>query len=360
MNKAELLEIKKRFKFKDCSFSGFSYIVINNDSPDSDIEVVSDKFLTQADEVQKKYLSIISKAYSSAAGAFANDIEVNGDDKKLLTALSKGEEPDKGLVKTWAAKIKENYEINTAYALIIFSDAYDIPMKDTAKTKIGESDEVYSYIAACICPLKPSSGGIMLTDNGKLKAADVFRMVSSPVLGFIYPSFIDRSSDYDHMYVVAGKEPERQLIRNMYDTDVPLYEKVPKKAEKKEKASENDVVEQQNSYTEFQEDHIRRSINADSTIKQNTGLPVITSMDNMSVNNYDTYLQDDIRNKENNRIDKNISQSLSAQNAKNDITVLPTDHIIERDVNGTKFFMIPETLISYEKLKELIQKESQK
>jgi hypothetical protein len=41
-------------------------------------------------------------------------------------------------------------------------------------------------------------------------------------------------------------------------------------------------------------------------------------------------------------------------NFHKDQVVLPEDKIIERDVNGRKFFLVPESLIPYDKLKELL------
>lgn len=364
MNKAEIMEIKKRFGFSDCSFSGFAYITIEKDSEGYHInDVISDKFLTQEDPVRKKYLSLIGKAYSSAGGAFAEDIEVTGDDKKMLTALSKGQEPDKGLVKSWAEEIMREYDPDSSYALIIFSDAYDIPSKDSAKIKTGESDEVYSYIAACICPFKPSDGGIILTEDKRLEAADVFRKLSNPVAGFMYPAFKERSSDYDHMFVVVKNEPERDLIRKAYSQDVPPLEKAKKAAKKrKEEKEAKAAVKDTSSYEQYHEEHIGMSEDADTSIRQNAPIKIIdnTGAYGPDINEITTADFDTDRTPYSNRKDISGSEKddtdSHVQGTKDKISV-PTDHIIERDVNGTKFFMIPETLISYEKLKMLIERE---
>ena len=352
MNKAEVMELKKRFKYSDCSFSGYSYVTIENNENGRRINsAVSDKFLTQEDAVQKKYLSLIGKAYSSAGGAFAEDIKISGDDKKLLMALAMSQEPDAGLIKTFAEKIMENYDTDESYALIVFTDAYDVPVKDTAKIRTGESEEVYNYIAACICPFKPSDGGIIMTEDKKLAAADVFRKLSAPVAGFIYPAFNDRSSDYDHMYTVVKQEPERELIRRAYNADVPGFEKVKKTPKKEVK----EVIEQEETfsgYSEYLEEHISMSKGVDTSIRQNTDAAIYDDLPSS-----DTYEIKDSKifgstARDNNTESKNEELVISGNK---DIVSMPVDHIVERDVNGVKFFMVPEKLISYEKLMALIE-----
>ncbi len=362
MNRGELLEIKKRFKIKDCSFKSYAYAVVEENK---EINIISEKFLTLPDMVQKKYLSLISKAYSGAGGAFADDIDIDGDDKKLYTAVSRGDYFDEGLVKSMVQRIIENYEREAPYALILFLDTYDVPNKDTSKTKTGESDEIYSYVAGCICPFKPSGGGIMLTDGGRLEAADVFRMLSNPVMGFIYPSFNDRQSDNEHMFVSAKDDMERNLVNAIYKADVPMFEK-PVKENKKEKVEDKDSdisfeESKEDSYIEYEQAHISMSYDTDTSIKQNApkSKEMISLDENMHTKVYESPFA--LTNKEesgNNDCIADDGGKKSSVLGSEDIVSVPTDKIIERNVNGTRFFMVPENLISYDKLMLLIEEET--
>lgn len=367
MNRSELLEIKKRFKFKDCSFSGMAYAVFDNEG--KEIEGAdSTRFLTLDDDEQKKYISLISKAYSSAGGAFAEDVTVIGDDARLLTALAQSDIPDAELVKAWATEIVSNYEADGEYALLVFSDAYDVPAKDTGKNKTGESEEVYSYIAACICPFKPAKGGIMKTAENKLHASDVIKVLGNPVAGFMYPSFNDRSSDYDNMFCVVKNDPEREMIRGMYAADIPDYVK-PEPKKKVKAINEDDgltleaarqVAEQEateEGYALHLEAAIKQSDGVDTSIRQNSDVEIQTRPDGFG-ENIETLtekaMQEKLREEAMQEEEKEqVFEGLN--NYHNDQVIIPEDKITERDVNGRKFFLVPEALIPYDKLKELLE-----
>lgn len=366
MTKSGLLEIKKRFKFKDCSFSGMAYAIFDNEG--KEIEGAdSTRFLTLDDDEQKKYISLISKAYSAAGGAFAEDVTVIGDDAKMLMALAKSDIPDASLVRAWAQEIIGNYDADGEYALLVFSDAYDVPAKDTGKNKTGESEEVYSYIAACICPFKPAKGGIMKTSENKLHASDVIKVLGNPVAGFMYPAFNDRSSDYDNMYCVVKNDPEREMIRGMYAADIPDYVKPePKKRVKDENLDDGltleaakqvaDLEETQDGYALVKEGAITQSEGVDTSIRQNRDVEIQTRPEDFGENITtltEKMAQDKLREEAMQEESKEqVFEGLG--NYNKDQVVLPEDKIIERDVNGRKFFLVPESLIPYDKLKELL------
>ena len=47
----------------------------------------------------------------------------------------------------------ENIRITTPYGIYVFHDNYDIPAKATDKERLGESEEMFSYLICAICPL---------------------------------------------------------------------------------------------------------------------------------------------------------------------------------------------------------------
>ena len=365
MTKSGLLEIKKRFKFKDCSFSGMAYAIFDNEG--KEIEGAdSTRFLTLDDDEQKKYISLISKAYSAAGGAFAEDVTVIGDDAKMLMALAKSDIPDASLVRAWAQEIIGNYDADGEYALLVFSDAYDVPAKDTGKNKTGESEEVYSYIAACICPFKPAKGGIMKTSENKLHASDVIKVLGNPVAGFMYPAFNDRSSDYDNMYCVVKNDPEREMIRGMYAADIPDYVKPEPK--KKVKADSEDGLtmeaarqaadeEAAEGYALHMEASIKQTEGVDTSIRQNSDVEIQTRPDGFG-ENIETLTEKAMQEKlrEEAMMEEEKEQVFEGLGSfHKDQVILPEDKIIERDVNGRKFFLVPESLIPYDKLQELLE-----
>ncbi|MBQ0000286.1 MAG: DUF4317 family protein [Clostridiales bacterium] len=73
--------------------------------------------------------------------------------------------------------IAEAYECGHEYAIFVFHGRYDVPIKTEDKERQWESEEVYDYLICAICPL-----------TGDYEPG-------TPECGFIFPAFMDRSSD---------------------------------------------------------------------------------------------------------------------------------------------------------------------
>ena len=81
------------------------------------------------------------------------------------------------LMNTFYEIIADHYEASSDYAIYVFHDRYDIPVKGSDKERLGESEEVYEYLICAICPLV-----------GEYEPGE-------PEYGFLYPNFEDRSCD---------------------------------------------------------------------------------------------------------------------------------------------------------------------
>ncbi|BBF43740.1 hypothetical protein lbkm_2428 [Lachnospiraceae bacterium KM106-2] len=106
------------------------------------------------------------------------------------------------LMNTFYEIVAEKYKSSQDYAIFMFHDRYDVPMKASDKERLGESEEVYEYLICAICPL-----------IGEYEPG-------SPECGFIYPMFQDRSSDANHIGIFnqdtefPHKELEQLLLQN--------------------------------------------------------------------------------------------------------------------------------------------------
>lgn len=94
------------------------------------------------------------------------------------------------LMDTFYEIAGEEYRSCGDYAVYMFHDRYDIPVKAADHERVGESEEVYEYL---ICIFAPVSGDY---EPGQ------------PECGFIYPAFCDRSSDWNYVDIYQ-KNPER-------------------------------------------------------------------------------------------------------------------------------------------------------
>lgn len=100
------------------------------------------------------------------------------------------------LMDTFYDLVAEKYKSNHAYAVFVFHDCYDIPVKAEDHERVGESEEVYQYLICAICPLTGDY------EPGK------------PECGFLFPAYSDRSEDQNHVDVfqAAGHKEHRELL----------------------------------------------------------------------------------------------------------------------------------------------------
>ncbi len=123
-----------------------------------------------------------------------------GSKWQLLSAIKDCGLKNDALMETFYELVGEHYRTGSDYAVFVFHDSYDVPVKAADKERLGESEEVFSYIICAICPLAGDY------EPGK------------PVCGFLFPSFSHRSASPDHVAVFQEDpahphgELERQIL----------------------------------------------------------------------------------------------------------------------------------------------------
>ena len=108
---------------------------------------------------------------------FGNRAARNDSMRKLLMAIKETGLKDDGLLSILYEVIGENYQTNDDYSIFVFYGSYDVPVKGTDGEWLEGSEEVYDFL---ICAISPLEGEY---EPGK------------PEFGFLFPAFVDRSSD---------------------------------------------------------------------------------------------------------------------------------------------------------------------
>lgn len=103
--------------------------------------------------------------------------------RQMLAGLRACALKNDALLYTFYEFMAEKLKMREAYAIYVFHDRYDVPVKAADKERLGESEEVYEYLICAVCPLL-----------GEYEPG-------MPVCGFLFPSFADRSSDAEHIAV---------------------------------------------------------------------------------------------------------------------------------------------------------------
>lgn len=121
--------------------------------------------------------------------AFGKEQMKAGTVWQLLNGIKNSGLKNDALLDTFYELVGETYHSYQDYAVYMFHDRYDIPIKTTDHERVGESEEVYEYLICMIAPVRAEY------EPGE------------PECGFLYPAFCDRSSDWNYIDIFQ-KNPE--------------------------------------------------------------------------------------------------------------------------------------------------------
>ena len=222
MDKKSINELRRRLKKDGCTFTKICgcYIDDNKNKVTNSDEI----FLNLEDEEYFKYLEIAKKVLSTNVGN--NILELNfpleeekpGGHQQFLLGLKKSGLKDQGLLDTFYDMVIEKYNSLGNYLILLFHDVYDVMTKTTDNNKLDESEEVYEYIICAICPMVLSKPGLGYNkDKNKISTLNREWFVGMPETGFVFPAFIDRSSDIHSvlMYTADSKNVHTEMIEDI-------------------------------------------------------------------------------------------------------------------------------------------------
>ena len=212
MRKKDILELKKRLKKDDCTFTKMCGCYVNGEK--NIILKFRETFLNLDEDEFFKYLEIAKKTLSGTIGnnllqlEFPFNAEEEGGRQYDLMKLKKSALKDDELLDEFYNNIIDNYDYTGNFLIILFHDAYDVITKTRDNAKLDESEEVYEYILCAICPVSLSKPGLSyLPDDNRIGARSRDWIVEAPANGFLFPAFIDRSSDI-HSVIYYTKNPK--------------------------------------------------------------------------------------------------------------------------------------------------------
>ena len=219
MNKKDILELKKRFKKNNCTFTKMCGCYVNGEK--NILLKFRETFLNLEEDDYFKYLEIAKKVLSGTMGNNLLELNFPLNDEYInerqisLMELKKSQLKDDSLLDDFYKLIIENYHYTGNFLILIFHDAYDIITKTTDNAKLDESEEVYEYILCAICPVELSKAGLRyFEDENAIKSRVRDWVVEAPVHGFVFPAFIDRGADVNSIiyYTKNAKDPHPELM----------------------------------------------------------------------------------------------------------------------------------------------------
>ena len=230
MTKKDVLEIRHLFAPKECSISKIRGCYVDGDC--NKVATINEQFLTMPEEETYKYFEILKKTLSGSIGKnlvtmpFPTSQEFEGGTQEFLNKLRKSKLENDELINEFYDKVIENYDYTGNYLILLIHDTYDVPGKTTDGIMMDDaSDEVYDYIMCSICHVNLSKAGLSYFDVESTFHNRVRDwVVDMPDIGFLFPAFIDRSTDI-HNVLYYTKKPEElhdSFISNILGTSLPI------------------------------------------------------------------------------------------------------------------------------------------
>ncbi|QLY82209.1 DUF4317 domain-containing protein [Clostridium intestinale] len=221
MRKKDVLELKKRFKKDYCTFTKMCGCYVNGEK--NVLLKFRETFLNLEEDEYFKFLEIAKKVLSGTVGN--NILELNFpineefvNEKQIsLMKLKNSKLKDDNILDEFYDSIIDNYDYTGNFLILIFHDAYDVITKTKDNIKIDESEEVYEYVLCAICPVSLSEPGLRyFEEESKIKARIRDWVVEAPTNGFVFPAFIERSTDVNSImyYTKNPKETHPELMEH--------------------------------------------------------------------------------------------------------------------------------------------------
>lgn len=232
MNKKEILELRKTFRPEHCNISRIATCYVTSEK--EKILEKSQAFLSLPEEEAFKYFDILKQALSGTVGKNLYTLKTNSihpadESPQKLETLRKYHMNDEGMLTDLFDSIIGSYDSSENYLIIVVNGLYDIPGVTSDDQELEDaSDEVYSYILTCICPVELDEPGLSI-DCTKPAILDKERdwMVKSPVNALLYPAFTDRATDIHHALYFAKKAENSQddFLKELIGSEMMLSDK---------------------------------------------------------------------------------------------------------------------------------------
>lgn len=229
MNTKEIGEIRRRVR-KDRSNMTAIYGCYVNESK----EIVSTFRLStgmMSENESDKYFGLLRRSLSGTIGknlidlSFKTSQVADSAEHKLLMDLRSSALKDEEKLDVFYRKVIESVVLETGYLILIGCDTYDVPFKSKDDSfQSDASEQIYQYLLCAICPVKQTKSTLhYIPESREFHDGGMMNVVSAPELGFLFPTFDNRSTNiYNVLYYNhSPKENHEAFVDTLFKTPVP-------------------------------------------------------------------------------------------------------------------------------------------
>jgi len=229
MNIKEISEIRRRVRRDRSNMTAIYGCYVNGNK-----EIVSEfKKSTgiMPENEAERYFGLLKRSLSGSIGKNLIDIcfktaQVAGSpEHKLLMDLRACGLQDENLRAELYEKIIPNVKSDEGFLILVGCDSYDVPFKSKDdETQAEASNETYTYLLCCVCPVKQTKPGLRyVAEDKEFHDGGIAQVPSAPELGFLFPAFDNRATNiYNALfYTRSAKENHEQLVDALFRVESP-------------------------------------------------------------------------------------------------------------------------------------------
>ena len=229
MNLKEVSELRRRWRLEKNAVSRIYGCLVNANK-----EIVADldeSLGIMSQEETEKYLGFLKKALSGTLGKnlidiiFSTQQVMDSEEHRLLMELRSSQLKDGPVRQAFYQKVIESLDMGGSYLLLLAHDTYDVPHQDRdGEEREDASEEVFSYVLCCVCPLKLSKPELNYYPGDNEFHCAVSQTVAPPELGFLFPAFDDRTANIYNALFYSRKPDElhQEFIDAVFHTEPPM------------------------------------------------------------------------------------------------------------------------------------------
>ena len=230
MNEKEVAELRRRCKPEKSNITHIRGCYVNEQR--QIISQFNQSLGMMTQEESEKFLGILKRTLSGGLGknllelTFSNQQVIDSEEHKLLMALRDSSLKDEEAVEAFFQKAIQSVDLEGNYLILLAHDTYDVPYRGKdGEVQQDASDQVYSYILCCDCPVKLTKPALSYSVDANEfhnRAADW--LVAPPELGFLFPAFDDRSANlYSALYYSRSvTEHQQAFVDAVFHCPLPL------------------------------------------------------------------------------------------------------------------------------------------
>lgn len=229
MTEKEIAEIRRRFNIDKTNIQHIRGCYVNENK-----EIISDFnqfFGTMPRDESEKLLAIIKKTLSGTVGKNLIDIEfsnqqvIDSPEHRLLMTLRDSELSDDEAADELYKQIIVSYSTEEKFLILLTYEKYDVPSYSKDDIKLEDTDNIFSYIICCVCPVKMTKPALTYYVNeNEFRNINPDWIISPPELGFMFPSFDDRQANIYNavFYTKSSADNNSDFTDAVFNCEIPM------------------------------------------------------------------------------------------------------------------------------------------